>query len=253
MTLAIVRPSPDSEQLAQQLASAGIPARAEPIMGTQVGQGEDTLVSQLQQLQPDDIVIAVSKNAVTFAAKIMTAHKENWPKTVHYMAVGASSAALFTTETGQKVTFPQQADSEGLLALTALQQVGGRQVLILRGQDGRETLYRTLQQRGAQVSYCETYQRQWLVDDSHAFFQRWYPDTSGIVVTSQAQLDKLWQWLAPQDITWLRSLPVWVPSQRIATRAQTLGFRTVFTVNSASNCALFATLSLISRTGQTDD
>jgi len=49
--------------------------------------------------------------------------------------------------------------SEGLLACSELQQVKGRNILIFRGQQGRNLLGDELRARGATVDYCEVYRR----------------------------------------------------------------------------------------------
>ncbi|WP_087020607.1 uroporphyrinogen-III synthase [Thaumasiovibrio subtropicus] len=253
MTLAIVRPAPECHQLVAQLQAVDIDATALPIMTFSLGEDAKQLPNQLQSLRAGDIVIAVSKAAITFSSQIMTQHNANWRKDVHYVAVGEGTAAHFAAETGQDVHFPQQADSEGVLSLPLLQHTTGQNVIILRGQNGRELMKDALAAHGANVAYCEVYQRQWLPIDADTFYQQWHQRLSGLVVTSQQQLAHLWQSCASQHQTWLQSLPLWVPSNRVAQYAQTLGFHTITSVNSATNSALFATLSLTSRTGKTDD
>ena len=53
----------------------------------------------------------------------------------------------------------QPYNSEGLLAAPELQQVAGKNIIIFRGQQGRNLLGDELQSRGATVSYCEVYLR----------------------------------------------------------------------------------------------
>ena len=60
--------------------------------------------------------------------------------------------------------------SGALLATDALQQVEGKNILIFRGQQGRTLLSDILQERGANVSHCEVYQRRapvYAADDFH--------------------------------------------------------------------------------------
>ncbi len=253
MTLAIVRPAPECHQLVERLNDAGIPAIAAPIMTFEPGRDAEQWPAILASLKPADIIIAVSKTAVTFSSQIMTQHNIKWRKDVHYIAVGESSAEQLKAATGQTVHFPQQADSEGVLALPILGNVTQRRIVILRGQNGRELIKDTLAAKGACVAYCEVYQRHWQHIEPSQLYRRWHNKVTGVVITSQAQLEHLWASCAPQHQTWLQSLPLWVPSKRVALYAQNLGFRTISSVNSAANSALFATLSVTSRTGQTDD
>ncbi len=72
-----------------------------------------------------------------------------WSKTAHYLSKC----------TQQKVHYPEVSDSEHLLRLPALQNVEQQQVLILRGNGGRELIKDALVRRGAKVHYSETYKR----------------------------------------------------------------------------------------------
>ena len=56
---------------------------------------------------------------------------------------------------------PEHHDSEGLIALAALQNVARKNVLIIRGDGGRELIAEKLSDRGASVHYFESYRRVW--------------------------------------------------------------------------------------------
>lgn len=62
-------------------------------------------------------------------------------------------------------------NSEGLLSTRSLQQVVGKNILIFRGQQGRNLLGDELRRRGATVSYCEVYRRKIPEYDANRFAQ----------------------------------------------------------------------------------
>src|SRR5690606_31962632 len=61
-------------------------------------------------------------------------------------------SALTATESGAM-------NSETLLRAPELQQVAGEKIIIFRGCGGRGYMGEILRERGAQVSYCELYER----------------------------------------------------------------------------------------------
>ncbi|MCW8331115.1 uroporphyrinogen-III synthase [Photobacterium sp. SDRW27] len=251
MTILITRPAPECHQLARQLNAAGISAIAQPLLDIQPGEQLSTLISQLNHLQPDDFLIAVSVHAVNLAHNYVTTQGVSWPKNVHYMAVGHKTAAALAECTGCEVLSPPtRCDSEGLLALPPLANLQGRRVLILRGNGGRELIYQTLQQRGADVSYCETYRRSWIALDGAQLCQTWQSQqVSSLVITSGEQLAHLSSLIPDDTKAWFLQCHLFVPSQRIADQARMLGFTTISTVESAANHHLFTTLSKIGTMG----
>ncbi|PSW13073.1 uroporphyrinogen-III synthase [Photobacterium sanctipauli] len=255
MTVLITRPAPDCHQLAEQLDAAGISAIAQPLLEIQPGQQLNQLISSLQQLKAGDFLIAVSVHAINLAHNYLLSVGASWPKNVHYIAVGHKTAAMMKTCTAQPVITPvERYDSEGVLALPELASVDAKRILILRGNGGRELMYQALAQRGAYVSYCETYQRSWLPLDGRALCQQWQREhVSKLVITSGEQLNHLAQ-LVPDDAkAWFYQCHLFVPSQRIADQAKQLGFNTISTVGSAANGPLLTTLSKIGTMGKSDD
>ncbi|OAN19166.1 uroporphyrinogen III synthase [Photobacterium jeanii] len=251
MTVLITRPTPDGEQLTQQLNAAGIKAIAHPLLTIEAGNGLPALISQLNLLQPGDFLIAVSVHAVNLAHNYILSHCASWPKNVHYIAVGQKTAAALQHATGQAVSQPiQRSDSEGLLALPELAAVNQRRVVILRGNGGRELIHQTLTERGAEVEYCECYRRSLLPLDGEQLCQQWQAQgVSALVVTSGEQLAHLCAAIPPHAQAWFYQCQLYVPSQRIADQAQQLGFIHFSTVGSAANQALFTFLSKIGTMG----
>jgi uroporphyrinogen-III synthase len=137
-----------------------------------------------------------------------------------------------------------------MLELSQLQQVKNKQVVILRGNGGRELIRSELIERGALVQYCEVYQRSALTFDGHCKVQDWQQRrVNRIVVTSAEQLSILNESVPRTDHGWLHRQQLLVPSIRIAEIASGMGFHDVKVTGSASNPDLLATILSLSTTG----
>ncbi|MBP8220683.1 MAG: uroporphyrinogen-III synthase, partial [Aeromonadaceae bacterium] len=168
MTVLILRPEPQASTLAERLREAGYQAVVTPLLQIQPGRQLAQLASALPR---HDLLIAVSSHAVEQATAWLTVQGLAWPQ-LPTLAVGATTAASWQ-ESGVQPQVPQDERSEGLLALPALNEVQGKQILILRGDGGREFLAEQLRARGALVDYCECYRRHWLTLDGATLCTQW--------------------------------------------------------------------------------
>ena len=105
---------------------------------------------------------------------------------------------------------------EGLLAHPALAGVAGRDVLIVRGRGGRETLAEGLAARGARVRYLEVYRRVAgprgdALDRLQAAGRH-----PAVLVTSGESVRNLFELAGPGLADWLRGLPFAVIAPRVA-------------------------------------
>ena len=244
MAVLITRPAPECDQLVAQLNQVAISAIAQPLLEVKQGKDINKLTEQIQQLQQGDYIVAISYHAVNFAANYLLSQGAEWPKNMHYIAVGDKTAAALAQACQQPVSSPTgNHDSEALLALPELTDIRHRNVLILRGNGGRELIYQALTARQAHVSYCETYQRCWLTLDAIQLVHQWQQQQiQALVVTSGEQLIYLTGLIPNEDLSWLYNCHLFVPSQRIADQASTLGYKHISTVGSATNQALFTFL-----------
>jgi len=102
-----------------------------------------------------DLLLFVSANAVERAAPWL-------PRALRPAlgAVGEGTARTLRAAGLEATILPTtSADSEGLLALPALQAMRGKRVLIVRGEGGRPLLGDELRARGAEVHFAEVYRR----------------------------------------------------------------------------------------------
>lgn len=254
MTAIIVRPSPECDQLVTALNNAGLPAVACPMLSFSQGRDFCSLPETLSTLPPSSLVVLVSPRSVDYGNQALLNANAQWPSHINYIAVGKRTAEVFDTCTGLKASFPLREDSEGMLALPDMQDVSGKKVLILRGDSGREHLAPSLKMKGANVNYCEIYQRQWDVSALLSQAKMWNPAlVRTLVVTSGQQLTHFDQLISLSDQHWLRQCHILVPSKRIQNQAIELGFEKITIVDSVGNYHLFNTLRDLSTTGLSDD
>ncbi|GAA3542461.1 uroporphyrinogen-III synthase [Zobellella aerophila] len=238
----VVRPEPQAEALRRQLAAAGHQPLVCPLLDFAAGRDVSRLGPALALCGPLDYVIAVSVQAVTFADNALKSQKLPWPDS-HYIAVGEATAQAFAAIGIHKVSVPDDPRSEGIIALPELQQPSGSQVVILRGDGGRDLIAPTLGARGARVSYCEVYRRQYRADPGGALVKGWQRQgVDSIIITSGGLLNHLFQLAATRAKDWLLSRLLIVPSERVAQEAKTLGFTLVINAEGASNQALLQAL-----------
>lgn len=236
----VVRPAAQANQLVQMLRQLGHAPLCCPLLETRPGCDLPHLGDMLQEA---DLVIAVSMHAVHFAHYFLLQTGQTWPH-IDYFAVGQASADAFA-EAGIQALCPADPRSEGLLALPALQGVSGRRVLILRGNDGRDLIARTLASRGALVHYCATYERHYPDLDGDALTRHWQAaGLDSLLITSGELLQRLLALVPGPQHPWLYDRLLVVPSPRVAEMAEGAGFTRIVIAQGASNQALVAALEL---------
>jgi uroporphyrinogen-III synthase len=153
-------------------------------------------------------------------SKIM-AHLDAWPSALPAAAVGGGTRRELERRGVTSVIAPQAgADSEALLALGEMQQVGGKRVVIFRGEGGRELLGDTLRSRGAEVVYAAGYRR-----TRPKGARQWEEgEIDAVTVSSSQGLANLFEVL---DAAFLRARPLFVPHPRVAGNARGRAVREV--------------------------
>ena len=159
MGIVITRPLPAARVLAAGLEREGATPYVLPALAIEPIPPDTPSRDALEGLGRATLAIFVSANAV--AQGLPLARRQGpWPGNVRVAAIGDTTAAALREAGIADVLSPgARQDSEGLLALAALQDVAGREVVIFRGVGGREHLRATLEARGATVRYVECYRR----------------------------------------------------------------------------------------------
>ncbi|AEW44804.1 uroporphyrinogen-III synthase [Serratia symbiotica str. 'Cinara cedri'] len=245
MIILVARPSPMGERLVSRLCLLGIVAYHVPLINFSPGCDLAKLPETLLQLNIGDLVFVLSQHSVSYADSVISQAGLTWPSHVTYYAIGRSSGLVLHRISRLPVVSPREREiSEMLLMLPALQNLDGKQALILRGNGGRSLLGDTLGKRGAKVSYYECYQRSPVHYDGNkqcSYWQRIGIDT--LVVTSGEMLQQLYT-LVPDYYrsSWLLRCRLIVVSDRLAIMAQELGWDTICVADNADNDALIRAL-----------
>jgi uroporphyrinogen-III synthase len=159
--LIVTRPQPQADAWVAALRADGIDACALPLLAIEPA-APDALAPAWRALHDCALVVFVSPNAVAsfFAARPAQAA---WPAGLIAASPGpGSDAALQDAGVAQRIAPAADAaqfDSEALWAQLARHDWGGRRVLIVRGDGGRELLADHLRAAGATVHAVQAYRR----------------------------------------------------------------------------------------------
>ncbi len=169
--------------------------------------------------------IFISPNAVDRAMALWRARGEAWPPHVRIACIGRGSARELKRFGVDTVVAPAgRFDSESLLLMPPLQAVNDQNIVIFRGEGGRELLGDTLEARGARVTYADCYRRAPPTADVSTLLRTWArTGVDVVVVTSVEALRNLYEALGQVGRRWLARTPLVVSSERIRAAAADLG------------------------------
>lgn len=225
----VTRPAHQAEALCRLIAAAGGEPVRLPTIEIAPPADPGALAHTLGRLERFDLAIFISQNAVRGALAQL---RGPLPAALTLAAVGeGTQRALAAAGYGSVLAPAERYDSEGLLALPAMQEVRGRRILILRGDGGRELLAATLRERGAEVTYAECYRRQLPAAPDPATLARLVAGTIDVaVVTSSEGLANLLTLGGAAARARLLATPLVVVGTRQAQAARTLGFHAAIEV-----------------------
>lgn len=233
----ITRPEQSGQALAQQLSTQGIQSLCQPLFDYQPLLNSSTTKTFITS-HTEAIVIFVSVAAVEFAN--LAYPLIHWQNS-DFIAVGEKTQrALAKIDITAQA--PEKQSSEGLLALPILTQVANKDIIIVRGDTGREYLAEQLQLHGAKVYYLASYQKLWR-SFSTEIAQRWQKEEINcIVITSNAILERVLSLIGNSAAYWQSSCLWIVASERIKDRAIALGLSRVVNANGASDKAIITAI-----------
>lgn len=222
--IVVTRPRDQAIQLMARIEKAGGVPLLFPLLDIAAVEDTATLYEQIDRLNQFNLAIFISPNAVSYGVTAVRARGE-LPHNLRIATVGQGSAKALRALGIDAVIAPtERFDSEGLLALPELQDIAGWQVMIFRGDGGRELLGNTLKERGAVVEYAACYQRSKPQHDVGALLSE-HPNA--ITVTSSEALGHLWQMLGEKGQKAFCNTPIFVPHERIAGLAKKQGWQQV--------------------------
>ena len=180
----------------------------------------------LAELARFDFVVFVSPSAVRVAERMSPLMSRGWPRNARAVAISFGTQRELDRIGIGPVIVPQSgADSEAVLAVPEMQQVAGKRVLIVRGDDGRPLLGDSLAARGARVEYAQCYRRVRPQADAAALLAAWRRGEVDAVVALSALA--LGNFVEMTQATLAAATPFFVSHERIARHARSLGVREV--------------------------
>jgi uroporphyrinogen-III synthase len=231
LNIVVTRPVHQAGPLAEMIREVGGRPILFPVLEIGDTEHPEPLYGIIDRLEAFDLAIFISPNAVDKAMNLIGARRgaSGLPAGMKVAAVGKGSVKELRRFGVDEVLAPaSRFDSEGLLALPELQEMCGRNVVIFRGEGGRELLGDELVRRGGRVEYAECYRRGKPSADIAPLLHLWARDElAAITVTSGEGLRNLFDLAGKLGQQWLKKTPVFVPHERIAEVARQLGLQCV--------------------------
>lgn len=222
-SVVVTRPAGQADALCKKLEQQGSKVLRFPVIEIQPAINPQNLKAILSKLEDYDLAIFISANAVECG---LSAVQHPWPASVPIAAIGQATAkALKQKGLTTNLLAPKPYNSESLLKLPELKTMDSQRIIVFRGVGGRETLARTLRERGAKVEYAECYRRSRPQSNAQVLDQAWeQKQTLLFVVTSNQGLQNLYDMVgSARQKNLLASLLV-VMSERNLKKAKDLGF-----------------------------
>ena len=235
-TVVLTRPQADSERLSEALQNEGFQTRVMPIITIEAIPTAEQ--APAPSLSDDALCIFISANAVRFGLpQLGSALARDSDLTV--IAVGNKTRDTLAAE-GIQAQVPVRADSEGLLAMPALSAPDSRDVVIVKGEGGRELLASELTGRGARVTEWACYRRCWPEVDVSGLIEI----SAGLIfqASSGEMVSRLSELLAGGGQADLFQSSIIVPSDRVARLATEIGWGQVIRAEDASDDAFIRAL-----------
>lgn len=244
----ITRPLAQAESLARAVASIGRRPEVLPLLEIAPLADPSGLQAVLSGLDQYALAAFVSPNAIDAAF----AHLEHWPPHVALAVLGEGSRAALARhglDAGNATILgpsdPTRSDSENLLASLDLAALAGKQVLIVRGESGRELMADGFRAAGAEVTVVPAYRRSVpaltpeLADRLRVLLDG---QNDWIITSSEALrgLFDLLRQLGDPLVEQMQQQHVIVPHARIAATAQALGLARVTLTGSGDERLLAA-------------
>ena len=239
----LTRPETDSERLSKVLQHEGFQTRVMPLMTIEAIPPSERAVAPT--ISDDTLCIFISANAVRFGLSQLGSELARYPD-LTVIAVGNKTRDTLAAN-GIDAQVPVRADSEGLLAMPALSAPDSREVVIVKGEGGRELLASELTRRGACVTEWACYRRCWPDVDVSELAEI----SAGLIfqASSGEMLSRLAELLAGEGQADLFQSPIIVPSDRVASLATEIGWTQVIRAEDASDGAFMRALKQHKQSG----
>lgn len=235
----VTRPAGQAAGLCASLEARGYHPLSQPMLELvplDSLQEQQQCIVDLNQYQH---IIFVSGNAVDFALPWIRASWPTLPEGPNWYAIGGATRQRLLKSGVSTVESAAGMSTESLLELTALKDVSGERVLIVKGEGGRTRMLEELSTRGAAVEELCCYRRQAPAMGEGELWSNLARLQPGLILISSGEgLANMLTLISPQESRKLLAVPLVTPSARVARQAQGSGFSTVLTAANASDAAM---------------
>jgi len=236
------RPAHQSQHLTEKLIAWGAQAISFPTIEIKTSDACQNKHNIHNTISEYDIALFVSQNAVQHAFKVIDA--KHLPAVLKIGVIGKGSLESLSRFGIKANDMPNKTyNSEGLLSSELLNNVNEKNIIIFRGQAGRNLLGDTLQERGAKVTYCEVYQRRIPDINLDDYAQAFKHKLNIALFTSSEGLLNAFKMLKPIDADKLLQTPWLLISERMKKTAYDLGHNSdIIIAQQASDDGIMSTL-----------
>lgn len=241
MKLLLTRPTGRNRAMQDALAAREVSCSVFPLLEIKANPKRKN-ITLLTQLSQADIAIFISTNAVKYAC---FAFEQFLPANCQIFAVGEATFDAINATGHTCIQTPcDNQKTEGLLQLAELSNIENKNIVIVRGCGGRESLAKHLTERGANVTYWETYYRTYPTLKFEQIYQWQQIEIDTIIITSGEMLQQLIIQIPPQLWDWFSQCHFVVPSQRVYEIALKKGLTHITNAHAANTQAILSALRL---------
>lgn len=155
----ICRPEPAASELSSALSAMGAECKCLPMLSIEAVALSAIDRQRIMNLDQFHQVIVISQHAAKLGMDEIDAYWPQLPLKQDWFAIGRKTAATLQHADLALTSPVHDLNSEKLLEHPAFKDIDGKKILILKGQNGRETLQQELSKRGANVESVSLYQR----------------------------------------------------------------------------------------------
>jgi len=221
----------------QRIKDAGGTAHSYPVIRITQADNSSTLNYIINNLSGFDIAIFISPTSVQQTLdKIISL-----PGKLTLAVIGKSTEAMLKKYGYTAQIIPDEFNSESLLEHPCFHHanITNKSIIIFRGVGGRDLLGNELTQRGAQITYAETYRRE--KNPLPSLTTEELSNLDALTVTSNEGLQNLFD--LTDNRTKLIELPIIVPGKRAQQLAEKLGFNKIIPATNATDDACLQALA----------
>ena len=242
--IVVTRPRAQAGEMLTLLEAQGARAILFPAVEIEAPENWQSLDDALHRLVAYDWVIFSSRNAVAFALSRLQSRNLSWPAGPRIAAVGRETAKALREFGLQVDLVPRRFSSEGLLESPELVAVQGQRIALFAGDQGRELLEKTLDERGAITDEVFCYRRRLPGTNPTPLLHAWARgELDAVTVTSPEIFNNFYQMVGGLGQRWLKNTPIIAISPLTADAVTTVGLPAPWIAPEASAAGMLAALT----------